>query len=53
MTGQILLNSLLSLGITFIVAFVNVKGTLLTSVSVSEDLMHTQQQLLILRVVHH
>ena len=52
MTGQILFDSLLSLGITSIVAFVNVEGTLLTSVGVSEDLMHTQQQLLILRVVH-
>jgi hypothetical protein len=52
MTVQILLDSFLSLEIIFTVAFVNVEGTLLTSVGVSEDLMYTQQQLLILRVVH-
>jgi hypothetical protein len=52
MTGQILLDSLLSLEITIIVAIVDVKGTLLTNVGVREDLMHQQQQLLILRVVH-
>jgi hypothetical protein len=43
MTSQILPDFLLSLEITFIAAFVNVKGTLLTSVGVSEDLMHIQQ----------
>jgi hypothetical protein len=52
MTVQILPDSLLSLKITFIVAFVNVEGTLLTSVGVSEYLMPTKQQLLMLRVVH-
>jgi hypothetical protein len=52
MTGQILLDSLLSLEITITVAIVDVKGTLLTNVGVREDLMHQQQQLLILRVVH-
>jgi hypothetical protein len=43
MTGQILLDSLLSLEIIFTVAFVNVEGTLLTSVGANEDLMYTQQ----------
>jgi hypothetical protein len=52
MTGQILIDSLLSLEITITVAIVDVKGTLLTNVGVREDLMHQQQQLLILRVVH-
>ena len=52
MTGLILLDSLLSLEITITIAIVDVEGTLLTSVGVREDLLHQQQQLLILRVVH-
>ena len=50
MTGLILLDSLLSLEITITVAIVDVEGTLLTSVGIREDLLHQQQQLLILRV---
>ena len=52
MTGQALLDSLLSLAITIIVTIVDIKGTILTSIGIREDLMHSQQQLLILRVVH-
>ena len=42
MTDQALLDSLLSLAIIIIVAIVDVESTLLTSVGVREDLMHSQ-----------
>jgi hypothetical protein len=42
MTGQALLDSLLSLTIKITVVIVDVEGILLTSVGVKEDLMHPQ-----------